>query len=93
MVEKAVSHLKWLLSEQMEMWAICERMSRSQRVIDHESTLKLLVKVKLVGQMREDLMILMCLYLDLQAHLLNYSQLRDENATDQLINIVRNQLA
>lgn len=90
MVEKAVSHLKWLLVDQMDMWAICERISRSQRVIDHPSTLKLLVKVKLVGQMREDLVILMCLYLDLQAHVLNYSQLRDEHATDQLINILGN---
>ena len=43
--------------------------------------------------MREDLIIVMCLYLDLQAYILNYSQLRDESATDQLINILRDQIS
>ena len=49
LLEMAIDHLEDLLCNQLNMWAIFTRIKKMQRVVDYQSTLKTLVKAKLIG--------------------------------------------
>lgn len=53
--------------------------------IDYQGTLKILIRAKLAAQMREDMALLMCRYLDVMEELRQLQILREERASDNLI--------
>lgn len=85
MLEEAMDFLEDIMCNELNMWAVFQRIKKTQKIVDYMSTLKLLVRARLCGQMREDSILLMCRYLDLMEHLRQLAQLRDESATDSLI--------
>jgi hypothetical protein len=55
--------------------------------MDYSSTLKLLVRARICSQIRQDMLILNCRYLDFKELARNIQQLRDEGTSDQLIQL------
>ena len=93
MLEEALDLLEDLMCNQLNMWAVFQRIKKTQKVVDYATTLKLLVRARSCGQMREDVTLLMCRYLDFMEHLRQLAQLRDERASDSLIEMLGLRLA
>jgi len=85
--EDAFQHIKTLLCNQMNLPKIFSRIKRQYQQIDYPNTIKLLVRTRICAQIREDMTLLMCKYLDFMEELRNIQQLRDESASDFLLKV------
>lgn len=85
--EDAFQYIQHLLCKQMNLPKIFSRIKRQYQQIDYPNTIKLLVRTRICAQIREDMTLLMCKYLDFMEELRNIQQLRDESATDFLLKV------
>ena len=85
--EDAFQYIQHLLCNQMNLPKIFRRIKRQYQQIDYANTLKLLVRTRICAQIREDMTLLMCKYLDFMEELRNIQQLRDESASDFLLKV------
>jgi hypothetical protein len=85
--EMAMTYVERVLCDDLKLNRLFFKVQRSYKVIAYQSTLKLLVRAKLVAQLKADLLIIICTYLDFLEQLEFTQQLRDEKAADNLIRI------
>ena len=90
--EAAIQRIEHTLCAQMNLRRIFSRIKRQYHQIDYPSTLKLLVRTRICSQIKEDITLLLCKYLDFMEELRHIQQLRDEEATDNLLKLQINKL-
>ena len=92
MFEQAMDFLEDLLCNRMCMKRLFLKIKAQYQCIDYKNTLRLLVRAKLCGQLREDMGMVLCKYLDFMEELKQIQQLRDENVSDALLKLQINKL-
>ena len=83
--EVAIDFVDKLLVQDLGLPRLFLKIKQQYKQVDYPSTLKLLVRARIVAQIRNDALLLTCRYLDFMQCKTNIQQLRDENATDSLI--------
>lgn len=69
--ETAIQHIEQTLCAEMNLRRIFARIKRQYHQVDYPSTLKLLVRTRICDQIREDVALLLCKYLDFMEELRN----------------------
>ena len=77
-----------VLCTEMNIHSLYHKIKKAQLQLDYKSTLRLLVRAKLIAELKEDIYVVMCKYLDFMEEYRNIEQLRDENTSDQLISLI-----
>lgn len=87
MYEVATEHLQYILVNQLGFPKFYLKIVKQYKRIDYQSTLKILVRARICSQLKQDATLLICKYLDFMVEQRNLEQLRDENASDKLIQV------
>jgi hypothetical protein len=67
--EQAMDYLEDLLCNRIHLRRLFFKIKSQYVCIDHQNTLKLLIRAKLCGQLREDMTLILCKYLDFMEEL------------------------
>ena len=92
MFEQAMMYLEDLLCIKLNLNGLYAKIKNQYICIDYQNTLKLLVRSKLCIQIKDDATLMLCKYLDFMEELRNIQQLRDEQVSDQILNLQINKL-